>query len=255
MKDFNYDCEKTVKLTDKAIVGNFIKSVMFNGQLIRGDSNTYDSIIVPQREEANSQVVQNDVIQNSSCCTEGGIIEDSRTPPDDRQISNIQTIIENYCSSLQAVETRFIKIEDHMIELFNPIYVTNPNTTQDNIYTNLLKNRITELEKQLANKNAVTDFLLAPITSKPSDLQKNNGSDDGQVNNIPDYDNLCLKKSSDNRTTNLIIIGDSLLNNVNSRGLSKSKKVEVLNFSRATSADIYNKIDDIKEDKLQTEMM
>ena len=38
-----------------------------------------------------------------------------------------------------------------------------------------------------------------------------------------------------------------MLNNVNSRGLSKSKKVEVINFPGATSTDIVEKIDDILE--------
>ena len=61
-----------------------------------------------------------------------------------------------------------------------------------------------------------------------------------------------MKKSSDDRTKNVIIIGDSMLNNVNRRGLPKSKKVEVLNFPGATSTDISNKMDDILEDKPQS---
>ena len=61
-----------------------------------------------------------------------------------------------------------------------------------------------------------------------------------------------MKKSSDDRTKNVIIIGDSLLKKVNSHGLSKSKKVEVLNFPGTTSTDIVNKMDDILEDKPQS---
>ena len=57
-----------------------------------------------------------------------------------------------------------MKIEDHMIGLSKPISTTNPNTTQYSFYTNLLKNRISELEKQLADKNAIIDFLSAQIT-------------------------------------------------------------------------------------------
>ena len=40
-----------------------------------------------------------------------------------------------------------------------------------------------------------------------------------------------------------------MLNNINSRGLSKSKKVEVLNFSGATSVDIVDKMDVILDDQ------
>ena len=50
-----------------------------------------------------------------------------------------------------------------MIGLSQPISTTNPNTTQHSFYTNLLKNRISELEKRLADKNAIIDFLSAQI--------------------------------------------------------------------------------------------
>ena len=36
-----------------------------------------------------------------------------------------------------------------------------------------------------------------------------------------------------------------MLNNITSRGLSKSKEVDVLNFPGATSADVLTKIDDV----------
>ena len=47
----------------------------------------------------------------------------------------------------------------------------------------------------------------------------------------------------------VIIIGDSMLNNINSRRLSKSKMVEILNFSGATSNGIVGKIDDVLNQK------
>ena len=43
-----------------------------------------------------------------------------------------------------------------------------------------------------------------------------------------------------------------MLNNVNSHGLSKSKKVEVLYFPGATITDIVSKMDYILEDKSQS---
>ena len=44
-----------------------------------------------------------------------------------------------------------------------------------------------------------------------------------------------------------VIIGDSMLNNINDHGLSKSKEVNVLNFPGATIGDIENKIDEVLE--------
>ena len=40
-----------------------------------------------------------------------------------------------------------------------------------------------------------------------------------------------------------------MLNNINSRGLSKSKKVDVLSFPGATSLDVLTKIDDVLNKK------
>ena len=58
-----------------------------------------------------------------------------------------------------------------------------------------------------------------------------------------------LEKSKERETKDVIVIGDSMLNNINSRGLSKSKRVEVLNFSGGTSVDIVDKMDVILDDK------
>ena len=115
MKDLNYDCAKATKLIDEPIVANITKSVIFSSKvafrIIRANSNADDTIIVPETQEGNSYVVQN-ILEDKNCCRETGVIEDSQNPPDDQQISN--TIIENFRSKLEAVEKRFMKIEDHI---------------------------------------------------------------------------------------------------------------------------------------------
>ena len=55
---------------------------------------------------------------------------------------------------------------------------------------------------------------------------------------------ICNKKSK-----NVVIIADSMLNNINGKRLSKSKKVDVLNITGATSGDIVDKIDDVLKGK------
>ena len=123
-----------MKLIDEAIVANIIKSVIFNGKIanriIREDSNTDDTIIVPETQEHNSHVAQND---------ETAVIEDSQTPTDDQQNSTLLTIIEHIYSLLEAIEIKFMKIEEHLIGFSNPTSATNlnyGNTTQDNFHTN-----------------------------------------------------------------------------------------------------------------------
>ena len=125
--------------------------------------------------------------------------------------------------------------------------------------TGLLKNRISELEKQLADKNAIIEFLSAQIISKPPDKTRKDSSDnyrhrsndnDRLVTNGNNQDDASNEKSSnDGRSKEVIVISDSMLNNVNSHGLSKSKNVDVINFPGATSTDIVENIDKILENQ------
>ena len=62
-------------------------------------------------------------------------------------------------------------------------------------------------------------------------------------------DSPCEDNDIKNQSNKVVIIGDSVLNNIKSRGLCKSKKVDVLNFSGATSEDILTKIDDVLDEK------
>ena len=190
MKDFNYDCKEPIKLIDESIVANIIKSIIFIGKvafrIIRVDANADDTITVPETQEDNSHIGQN---EGRLCCTETGVIEDSQTPLDDQQVSNMQTIIENVRSSLELVEQQFMKIEDHMIGLSNPISATIPNTIRDSFYTNLIKNRIYELEtfyqlrlspnlviyrkiKKVIMVKLITTFMGPPIEKNPAMIEQ-----------------------------------------------------------------------------------
>ena len=250
MKDFNYECEEAMKLIDEAINTNIIKSTTFNGKvayrIIKSDSIVEDTVIIPETEEVGSQTEQID---------ETFVMEDTQSNRYDQQSNtNVLHITEKLQSSFGAIEKRFVKIEDHLIGLSHPTSAnpsTDPgNLTQNFFYTNLLKNRISELEKQIADKNAIIDFLSTQITSKPPVTQSNyrndfNKEDKHKSNSIE----TPLEKSNERETKDVIVISDSMLNNINSRGLSKLKKVQVLNFSGATSVAIVDKMDDILDDK------
>ena len=66
-----------------------------------------------------------------------------------------------------------------------------------------------------------------------------------------------IKKDKDNDTqlekenpsNKAVILGNSILNNINGRRLSKTKKVDLLNFPALTSKDILMKIDDVLDKK------
>ena len=136
----------------------------------------------------------------------------------------------------------------------------NPTTPENNLYVELLKNRISDLEKQLTEKNAIINFLTTQLVTKSQDTSvhnnfRNNKHQKGtRINNGDKFDDVPLKRSinktTNNKTSiNVVVIGDSMLNNINARGLSKSKKVDVLNFPRATSSDIVNETDEVLKGK------
>ena len=57
------------------------------------------------------------------------------------------------------------------------------------------------------------------------------------------------EKGIEDLSNKVVPLGDSMLNNINSCGLSKSKEVDVLNFPGATSSDVLTKIDDVLNKK------
>ena len=117
-----------------------------------------------------------------------------------------------------------------------------------------MKNRISELERQIIEKDAVINFLSNQLVNKnlngDSGVNKtvsdHNNSFQERVDNIVNNNLPLIQHNNYNKKekSNVIIIGDSMLNNINSCGLSKSNKVSVSNFPGATSEDILDEIED-----------
>ena len=250
-------------MIEETICANVIKSVIFNGKvsyrIVRTDFVTDDTVLAPDTQE----ITMKDIHEENSNTTVA--IEDTQVSSEQQQRNSdydIAALMEKFRSSLDLIEKRFLKIEDNLIGLSYSKSTVNSNSrdiSNDNFYTGLLKNRISELEKQLADKNAMIEFLSAQIISKPPDKTRKDSSDnyrhrsndnDSLVTNGNNQEDASDEKSNnDGRTKETIPIGDSMLNNVNSRGLSKSKNVEVINFPGATSTDIVENIDEILENQ------
>ena len=126
-------------------------------------------------------------------------------------------------------------------------------TSESFLYVDILKNRILELEKQLSEKNTIIDFLTKQLVANSHDISKSQCShniiDRNRINKDKNNDSLHEEKGIEDLSNKVVIIGDSMLNNINSRGLSKSKEVDVLNFPGATSSDVLTKIDDVFKKK------
>lgn len=100
------------------------------------------------------------------------------------------------------------------------------------------------------------DFLTLQFVNEPCDTTKNiNRSNNHHHKNTNgsskvNHNGAVLEKSNDSKTRKEVVITDvSMLNNINSRGLSKSTKVEVLHYQEATSSNMVDKIGDALDGK------
>ena len=82
-----------------------------------------------------------------------------------------------------------------------------------------------ELERQLPKKNAVIDFLTSQFLTKPFDTSTNKNISDNNNHQITNGNNKYnhrdtrMEKLINSKAgKEVIIIGDSMLNNINSRG-------------------------------------
>ena len=185
-------------------------------------------------------------------------MEENTTNILEKRDGNVSVLIgKRFSSLIEYIEKRFHILEDQVIGMQNinlPRNAVNSATSENGLCADLLKNWISELKNQLMEKNAVISYLTTqPVTkSQNTSLNQNSCNIDHkkepQISNSDNVDEdnveICNKKSK-----NVDIIGDSMLNNINGKGVFKSKKVDVLNISGATSGDIVDKIDDVLEGK------
>ena len=92
-------------------------------------------------------------------------------------------------------------------------------------------------------------FLTKQLVANFQDISKSKCSHNitgrNRINKDKNSDSLHEERDLEDLSNKVVIIGDSMLNNINSRGLSKSKEVDVLNFPGATCSDVLTKIDDV----------
>ena len=109
MKDFDYESEDAKNFIEEAIVTNVI-----NGKvaylIAQTDSIADATVFIPDTQE----VYCHDEKNNATVT-----IEDTQISSQHQRISNINisSILEKFRSSLEAIDKRFLKIEDHLIGL------------------------------------------------------------------------------------------------------------------------------------------
>ena len=117
----------------------------------------------------------------------------------------------------------------------------------------LLKDRIVSLENELKQKDTVIKFLTKKlvennyhlvskgINANISLVQSNDSEESG--NDCKMIKNSCNGTNEQVKKRNITIVGDSLLNCIHEKGLSKNQSVKVNNIPGGTSDAILDKLD------------
>ena len=117
----------------------------------------------------------------------------------------------------------------------------------------LLKDRIVSLENELKQKDTVIKFLTKKlvennyqlvskgINANISLVQSHDSVESGTVCNM--IKNSCNGTNEQFKKRNITIVGDSLLNCIHEKGLSKNQSVKVNNIPGGTSDAILDKLD------------
>ena len=97
-----------------------------------------------------------------------------------------------------------------------PRHSVNPTTPENSLYVELLKNRISDLEKQLTEKSAIINFLTTQLVTKSQDtsvhnnIQNNKHQKGTRINNGDKVDdvppNRSINKTSNNKTSNNVVV-------------------------------------------------
>ena len=114
------------------------------------------------------------------------------------------------------------------------------------------------MEKQVSEKNTIIDFLTKQLVANSHDVSKSKCSHNiikrNGINKDKNNDSLHEEKGIEDLWNKVVVADDSMLNNINSRGLSKSKELDVLNFPGTTNSDVLTEIDDVLNKKRMVQM-
>ena len=173
LKDFNCDCEDAIKLIDETLAANVIFNGKVSYRIVRADPVGDDTVLVPETQEidGNNEHVSTVFLEESlTSQLESLTLPEYQKRGDD----NISTIIENKRHSyFESIEKCFMKMENHLTGISSSKSATEPGNVKGNFYIDMLKSRISKLEKQLSEKNAVIDFLTSEFITKPLDTSTN----------------------------------------------------------------------------------
>ena len=127
---------------------------------------------------------------------------------------------------------------------------------------NILKDRISFLENELSKKDTIINYLSNELITlnRSKSQDSTNGSRSTNIYEsitVDNYANDTTKETTIDtekpaNKTRVIITGDSLLNGINEKGLSKDKHAKIKNFLGGTTETISGEVEELVKNKLDT---
>ena len=194
-KDYGYSKESANKVIEKAVKENIVIIVLFNGKnSYRIAENGENTMTVPETQLTDTQNDNADATEaifedRNALTIEETVVGTPAHMLNDEIISTLEKKFETFSES---IERRLLNIEEQIIGARDSRIEKIGDDNSDNAFCfNVLKNRISELERQIIEKYAVINFLSNQLVNK-------NLSGDSRVNKtVNDHNNLPLGQHND----------------------------------------------------------
>ena len=170
--------------------------------------------------------------------------------------NNILNEIKGLKKFQAEVKSKLCLLEDIIIAEKEAKEITNDSS---GFIVNVLKDRISSLENELKSKDAIIEYLTKQLLLSNSrkhqmknykcNLNETFNGDKLYYNNESSDESNMGKDKTIEQKKRVVITGDSMLNGIHEKSMSKYYRVKVNNFTGSTSATILEDIDQLVKSK------
>ena len=219
-------------MIERAVEDEAVKVVHFNGKDAYRIIAKDDTIILASDTKSAE-------LESSDCILETEyrqIINETAVENPTPNNEAVEKLFKDFVKSVENTCLQLLAIEDRLIGASTDVKSVENSSEEKDICFKILTNRVSELERQILEKHNVINFLTKQLANNNINHQHSPANTDKLRHNCRYFEELnsscdndvpleqCHGKRSKKRD-NVIIIGDSMLNDINSPVLSKSKKV------------------------------
>ena len=258
-KIFSYVKKRNVDITNEE-VEQTLDGMITSNLLVENGKGASRSFLIPEEVIVpNTQEIPNS--PNNNISAENMILDETNLEPpnqesEDNIYENILIEIKNFKKFQDDIEKKFCSLEDAIIASKNASRESMDNSP--GFVVNVLKDRISCLESELKSKGTIIEFLTKQLlsSSQKSQMEINNNnleetfsSNKSIINNESSDESSFKKDKTKEQKKRVVITGDSMLNGIHEKGLSKNHTVKINNFSGGTSETVLENIDETLKSK------